>query len=100
MTGKIEIANHLDGVEDKIDAFIFSVSGIHLKEETIGDKFTLRFGHKDLEPLEVGFYKNRHPEITDFRFLAYLTMLNEVSKFMNAVPDFEVFCYHNKMYNT
>ena len=60
--------SYLMGVEDKIDHFLFSVSGIHLKEKTVGDKFTLSFGTKI--PIEIGFYKNRHPEIKDFRFSA------------------------------
>ncbi|WP_298845571.1 hypothetical protein [uncultured Clostridium sp.] len=97
--GQIEIisANHLDGIEDKIDAFIFSVSGIHLKEQTEGDKFSVSFGKRDGSQLEVGFYKSRHPEIKDFRYSCYLSILQEFSGFVQATAEFEIFCYSNKL---
>lgn len=88
----LEITSHLDGVEDKIDSFIFSITGLHCKERTVGEKYSLSLGD-----IEVGFYKNRHPEIDNFRVSSYLKMLHIISEFMLSGAEFEIWCFSQKL---
>lgn len=54
------------------------------KEAQFGDRWTLTLGY--YEPFEIGFYRNKHPSITEdqMRYSALVNLLIEIGKMMKA----------------
>ncbi len=93
------IEKHLDGIEDKIDTFIHQVTGLHVREINTPEKRLLRLGKEGNDPIEIGFYPKRHPDMKpdDMRWSMYVQLLQSLTEMMKGGAEFEIWCHYQKL---
>lgn len=63
-----------------ISATVHEVTGLRPQEKEDNETFVLKLGHVD--NIEIGFNKVNHPELTEFRYSAYVTLLGVIQNYL------------------
>jgi hypothetical protein len=84
----IEMPYTIETPEKKISDFILCLTGLRTKEEDDGKVIRLCLGIKDR--IEVGFYKDRHPDKKweDIKYSMYTRMLQAIAEMMQGPDQF------------